>query len=150
MVGIPHSALAEQELRLPTPRLPRVASRFVLSSRKPDLQSNLPMDSPGQIRLIAGQRPFYRLPAFDQVEGLKSIGALIGAMASDAAPTTITVPTYVRRALQRYKKEGQSYSDVILEFIEEWPTEDFLKEMERRERDEPRLTLSELRKLPGY
>jgi len=71
-------------------------------------------------------------------------------MPSDSAPTTITVPTFVRLALEKYKREGQSYSDVILEFIEEWPTEDFLKEMERREKEEPRLSLAELRRLPGF
>jgi predicted CopG family antitoxin len=78
------------------------------------------------------------------------IGGIIGWMVSSNAPTTITVPTFVREALEKYKKKGQSYSDVILEFIEEWPNDDFLREMARRERDEPRLTLSELRKLPGY
>lgn len=64
--------------------------------------------------------------------------------------TTITVPTFVRTALDRYKAPGQTYADVILEFIEEWPSDDFLAEMERREREERRLTLAELRRLPGY
>ena len=65
-------------------------------------------------------------------------------MGSAIRPTTITVPTSVRRALERYKNRGQSYADVILEFMEEFPPEDFLAEMERRLRDERRYPMSKV------
>jgi len=71
-------------------------------------------------------------------------------MAADTSATTITVPVFVRRALSRYKTRGKSYGDVILEFIEEYPTQEFLDEMDRRFRDEPRVSLSELRKRKAY
>ena len=59
-------------------------------------------------------------------------------MAASGRPTTITVPTAVREALQRYKKPGQSYGDILLEFMEEFPPKEFLKEMDRRFRTERR------------
>jgi hypothetical protein len=71
-------------------------------------------------------------------------------MAMDTSPTTITVPVFVRRALEKYKTRGKTYGDVILELIEEYPTEEFLKEMDRRFREEPRVSLSELRKRGAY
>jgi predicted CopG family antitoxin len=67
-----------------------------------------------------------------------------------STPTTITVPLFVRRALEKYKTRGKSYGDVILEFIEEYPTQEFLREMDQRYRNEPRVTLSELRKRRAY
>jgi predicted CopG family antitoxin len=69
---------------------------------------------------------------------------------SDTSATTITVPVYVREALSKYKTPGKSYGDVILEFIEEYPTQEFLDEMDRRFREEPRISLSELRKRSAY
>ncbi len=71
-------------------------------------------------------------------------------MAADTAPTTITVPVFVRRALAKYKTPGKTYGDVILELIEEYPTEEFLQEMDRRYRQEPRVSLSELRTRRAY
>lgn len=71
-------------------------------------------------------------------------------MAADTAPTTITVPVFVRRALAKYKTPGKTYGDVILELIEEFPTEEFLQEMDRRYREEPRVSLSELRTRRAY
>ncbi len=71
-------------------------------------------------------------------------------MAADTSPTTITIPVYVRRALAKYKTPGKTYGDVILELIEEYPTEAFLQEMDRRYREEPRLSLSELRTRRAY
>jgi predicted CopG family antitoxin len=69
---------------------------------------------------------------------------------SDTSATTITVPVFVREALSKYKTRGKSYGDVILEFIEEYPTQEFLDEMDRRFREEPRISLSELRKRSAY
>ncbi|MCI4350858.1 MAG: hypothetical protein L3K15_05035 [Thermoplasmata archaeon] len=71
-------------------------------------------------------------------------------MASQSGATTITVPLFVRRALEKYKTDGKSYGDVILEFIEEHPTEEFLREMDRRYREEPRVSLADLRKRRAY
>ncbi len=71
-------------------------------------------------------------------------------MATDTTPTTITIPVFVRRALAKYKTPGKTYGDVILELIEEYPTEAFLQEMDRRFREEPRVSLSELRKRRAY
>ncbi len=72
------------------------------------------------------------------------------ASRADTTPTSITVPTFVRKALAKYKQPGETYGDVILQFIEEWPSPEFLAEMARREREEPSITLRQLRKLPGY
>ncbi len=71
-------------------------------------------------------------------------------MASHPAATTITVPVFVRQALAKYKTRGKSYGDVILEFIEEFPTEEFLAEMDRRFRVEARISLADLRKRRAY
>jgi predicted CopG family antitoxin len=71
-------------------------------------------------------------------------------VASQSGLTTITVPVFVRQALAKYKTRGKSYGDVILEFIEEYPTAEFLKEMDRRFREEPRISLAELRKRRAY
>lgn len=71
-------------------------------------------------------------------------------MPGDSDPTTITVPTYVRRMLDGYKRPGMSYADVLLAFIEEHPTQEFLREMERREREEPRISLQEFRRRHGF
>jgi hypothetical protein len=69
---------------------------------------------------------------------------------SDTSPTTITVPVFVRGALSKYKTQGKPYGDVILEFIEEYPPREFLDEMDRRFREESRISLSELRKRRAY
>lgn len=71
-------------------------------------------------------------------------------VAAGTSVTTITVPLFVRQALAKYKTRGKSYGDVILEFIEEYPTQEFLDEMDRRFREEPRVSLSELRKRRAY
>lgn len=71
-------------------------------------------------------------------------------MERDTSPTTITIPVFVRRALAKYKTAGKTYGDVILELIEEYPTEEFLREMDRRFREEPRVSLSELRSHRAY
>ena len=68
----------------------------------------------------------------------------------DTSPTTITVPKFVRRALDAYRQGSRTYADVLLEFMEEWPSERFLREMSRRDREEPTITLAELRRRPGY
>lgn len=65
-------------------------------------------------------------------------------MSASARPTTITVPTAVRQALERYKKAGQTYGDVLLEFMEEFPPEEFLKEMDRRFREERRYPMAQV------
>lgn len=71
-------------------------------------------------------------------------------MAADTSPTTITIPVFVRRALAKYKTPGKTYGDVILELIEEYPTEAFRQEMDRRYRKEPRVSLSQLRTRRAY
>ena len=71
-------------------------------------------------------------------------------MAADTSPTTITIPVFVRRALAKYKTPGKTYGDVILELIEEYPTEAFLQEMDRRYREEPRVSQRELRTRRAY
>jgi hypothetical protein len=71
-------------------------------------------------------------------------------MASDARPTTITVPTYVRKILDRYKLPGQTYADVLLHLIEEVPTAKFLKHLERISEEEDFVDLRELEKEPGF
>ncbi len=71
-------------------------------------------------------------------------------MATDRSPTTFTVPVLVRRALAKCKTPGKTYGDEILELIEEYPTEAFLQEMDRRSREEPRVSLSEFRTRRAY
>lgn len=67
-------------------------------------------------------------------------------MSPDNTPTTITVPTHVRKTLEQYRTNGKTYGEVITDFMEEWPTEEFLREMERREQEEPRISLQEFRR----
>ena len=64
------------------------------------------------------------------------------AMAAGACSTTITIPTSIRQALERYKRSGQSYVDVLLKFMEELPPEEYLDEMERHFRAERRYPLA--------
>jgi len=65
-------------------------------------------------------------------------------MAASARPTTITVPMAVRQALERYKKPGQTYGDILLEFMEEFPPAEFLREMDRRFQDEKRYPMDQV------
>ncbi len=65
-------------------------------------------------------------------------------MAASTRPTTITIPSEVRRALERYKGPGQTYGDVLLEFMEEFPPSEFLDEMERRFRTEKRYPIAQV------
>jgi hypothetical protein len=65
-------------------------------------------------------------------------------MATSGRPTTITVPTAVREALERYKKPGQTYGEILLEFMEEFPPEEFLAEMDRRYRTEKRYPMERI------
>ena len=71
-------------------------------------------------------------------------------MAIDASPTTITVPTYVRKMLDRYKQPGQSYADVLLRLIEEVPTTRFLQRLEKISKEERFIDIAELEKDPGF
>lgn len=71
-------------------------------------------------------------------------------MATETTPTTITVPGFVRRALAKYRTSGKTYRDVTVALVEEYPTEPFLQEMDRRFREEPRVSLNELRKHGAY
>jgi hypothetical protein len=75
---------------------------------------------------------------------VKSIAANPMAMASSARPTTITIPTAVRQALERYKKPGQTYGEILLELMEEFPPKEFLEEMDRRFRSEKRFPIDQL------
>lgn len=65
-------------------------------------------------------------------------------MAASVRPTTITIPTAVRQALERYKKPGQTYGDILLELMEEFPPKEFLEEMERRFRAEKRFPMDQV------
>jgi hypothetical protein len=65
-------------------------------------------------------------------------------MATDTQPTTITVPRAVRESLERYKKPGQTYGDILVEFMEEFPPEEFLAEMDRRFREERRYPMRDV------
>ena len=44
--------------------------------------------------------------------------------------TAICVPVLVRHALAKYTTPGKTYGDVLLELIEEYPTEAYLQEMD--------------------
>ena len=66
---------------------------------------------------------------------------------SDAdALTSIQVHESTRRVLELYKKPGQTYEEVIEDFVEQFPPESFLREMERRLRESPPLELVEVRR----
>ncbi len=71
-------------------------------------------------------------------------------MAVDTTPTTITVPTYVRKMLDAYRTQGQTYTDVLLRFIEEIPTKRFLEELDRISAEEEFVDLEVLEKEPGF
>jgi len=73
-----------------------------------------------------------------------------GAPASQNSVTSITVPVFVREALAQHKTRGSSYGEVILAFIEEYPTKGFLREMDRRPPEEPRVSWAELRRRRTY
>jgi hypothetical protein len=78
-----------------------------------------------------------------------SIGLTLSTMAASARPTPIAVPTAVRRALEQYKRPGLSSGDVLLEFMEEFPPEEFLREVERRLRAEKRVPLDQVHRDAG-
>ncbi len=71
-------------------------------------------------------------------------------MVVDGSSTTITVPTYVRKMLDRYKQPGQSYADVLLRLIEEVPTTRFLQRLEKISEEERFIDLGELEKDPRF
>ncbi|HTP54665.1 MAG TPA: hypothetical protein VML94_06900 [Thermoplasmata archaeon] len=67
-------------------------------------------------------------------------------MSGTDALTSIQVHESTRRVLELYKRPGQTYENVIEEFVEQFPPESFLKEMERRLRESPPLELTEVRR----
>jgi hypothetical protein len=67
-------------------------------------------------------------------------------MTTNDGITSIQVHESTRRVLELYKKPGQTYEDVIEDFVDQFPPESFLKEMERRIRESPPLELVELRR----
>jgi hypothetical protein len=67
-------------------------------------------------------------------------------MAATDGLTSIQVHKSTRRVLELYKKPGQTYENVIEDFVEQFPPESFLKEMERRLRESPPLELAEVRR----
>ena len=71
-------------------------------------------------------------------------------MPTDATPTTITIPTYVRKMLDRYKRPGQSYANLIIQLIEAIPSPRFLQELDRIDREEEFVDLEALEKEPGF
>ena len=70
-------------------------------------------------------------------------------MAGAARATTITIPRAVREALERYKGPGQTYGDVLVEFMEEYPPQEFLEEMDRRFREERRYSMDQVLREAG-
>ena len=64
--------------------------------------------------------------------------------------TTIRVPRIVVETLRHYQKSGQSLADVIMELMEEYPSDEFMAEMDRRRREEPRVTLAEFKRSHGF
>lgn len=70
-------------------------------------------------------------------------------MAGGAEATTITIPRAVRHSLERYKKPGQTYGDILVEFMEEFPPAEFLEEMDRRLRGERRYSMAEILREAG-
>ena len=64
--------------------------------------------------------------------------------------TTIRVPRIVVETLRHYQKSGQSLADVIMELLEEYPSDEFMAEMDRRRREEPRVTLAEFKRSHGF
>jgi hypothetical protein len=67
-------------------------------------------------------------------------------VAATDALTSIQVHESTRRVLELYKKPGQTYENVIEDFVEQFPPEAFLQEMERRFRESPPLELAEVRR----
>lgn len=72
-------------------------------------------------------------------------------MSPDTTPTTITVPTDLRRMLDRYKRLGrETDAAVLLHLIEEVPTDRFLRELDRVAKEGAFVNLEELEKDPGF
>ena len=70
-------------------------------------------------------------------------------MADATKATTITIPRAIREALERYKGPGQTYGDVLVELMEEYPPEEFLEEMDRRLRLERRYSMDQVLREAG-
>jgi hypothetical protein len=60
--------------------------------------------------------------------------------------TSIQIHESTRRVLEFYKNTGQSYEQVIEEFVDRFPPESFLTELERRIRESPPVELVEVRR----
>ncbi|MDE1821014.1 MAG: hypothetical protein KGJ23_08275 [Euryarchaeota archaeon] len=60
--------------------------------------------------------------------------------------TKMTLRDSTVRMLRQYKRPGESWDDVFTRFIEDHPPEAFLKEMERRTREEKSYPIEELLK----
>lgn len=54
--------------------------------------------------------------------------------------TSVPVKPETLRRLRSYKVGGKTYDDVLNDFMDETPTAEFWKEMDRRMKEEPRLT----------
>ncbi|MCL4308047.1 MAG: hypothetical protein M1126_01595 [Candidatus Thermoplasmatota archaeon] len=52
--------------------------------------------------------------------------------------------------LDAYRTQGQTYTDVLLRFIEEIPTKRFLEELDRISTEEKFVDLEVLEKEPGF
>jgi threonine dehydratase len=59
--------------------------------------------------------------------------------ASRTTFTSVPVKPETLRRLRSYKVGGKTYDDVLNDFMDETPTAEFWKEMDRRMKEEPRL-----------
>ena len=68
------------------------------------------------------------------------------------APTTVTLPTSVRRRLRDYQVGGKSVADAISDLMDEVPPDYFRRDMQKAMEMGPRLSLQEFRRrhrIPG-
>ncbi len=68
------------------------------------------------------------------------------------APTTVTLPTSVRRRLRDYQVGGKSVADAISDLMDEVPPDYFRRDMQKAMEMGPRLSLQAFRgrhRIPG-
>ena len=63
---------------------------------------------------------------------LKTIGHLLGSMATADPPTTITIRTSTRHLLESMKRPGESYDDLLQELAEEYYPPKLIAELKKR------------------
>ncbi len=62
-----------------------------------------------------------------------------------ASFTTLSIKPTTLRRLRAYKMDGKSYDEVLNQFMDEWPTREFIEEHLRAVREEPRIPLDKAR-----